>query len=348
MDIVERTADARASESALPHRRFQRSEPVSRRQRGRERGGESPALEAGPLHIDMIDPHKIARALGWIGVGIGIAEILFPRTLARLIGAPDANAAMLRAFGVREIASAALVFNPGRMRATGLWARVAGDVIDVAMLSTAFACPNGNKTALKATIGGVLGVTVADYLCAQEMSRQAGLVADSGALRVCKSVTVNKPPEEVYAFWRELGNLPKFMYHVESVEALSQQRSRWTVKAPAGGTVRWEAEITADSPGQLMSWRTTDDSDVANLGTVFFEPRPGKRGTIVRVDLEYRPPGHVAGAALALMFNRNPSQQVEDDLRRFKQYLETGDLMRSDGSPEGTGRIAQMAAQPRV
>ena len=101
-----------------------------------------------------------------------------------------------------------------------------------------------------------------------------------------------------------------------------------------------------ERPGERRSWRTTDEADIANTGVVSFEPRPGGRGTIVRVDLEYRPPGHIAGAALALMFNRNPSQQIDDDLRRFKQYIETGELVRSDGSPEGTGRIAQRPARP--
>jgi uncharacterized membrane protein len=96
----------------------------------------------------------------------------------------------------------------------------------------------------------------------------------------------------------------------------------------------------------MLSWRTTEKADVANLGTVSFERRPGGRGTIVRVELEYRPPGHIAGAALALMFNRNPSQQIDDDLRRFKQFIETGELMLSDGSPEGAGRIVQRPARP--
>ena len=339
MDVVELSQDQQARRAPMP--------PAGESESSMK-GGQPVAhssLEADPLEMNL-DMRKLARALGWIGVGLGVAEILFPRTLAKVIGAPDASPALLRLFGVREIASSALVFTPGRMRALGLWGRVAGDALDVTALACAFRNPDANRSALTATVGGVLGVAAADYVCAREMSRQAGFLAESGALRVCQSIAVNRPPADVYAFWRELQNLPRFMYHVESVEVMSPERSRWTVKAPAGGTVQWQAEITADQPGQLLSWRTTDDADVANIGTVFFEPRPGGRGTIVRVDLEYRPPGHLAGAALALMFNRNPSQQIDDDLRRFKQFLETGDLVRSDGSPEGTGRVAQRPARP--
>jgi uncharacterized membrane protein len=342
MDIVQQDQDPGAGRPPVQQRSGAAYEPAAQQDEARQ------PLTVGPLQIQNLDAAGLARALAWVGVGIGLAEILFPRTLARLIGAPQASPLLLRAFGVREIASAALVAQPGRPRALGLWARVAGDAVDLAMLASALPCAESDKAALKMTIASVLGVTAADYICAKEVSRQTGLLADSGALRVCKSITVNRPPEEVYAFWRELQNLPRFMYHVESIEVLSSERSRWTVKAPAGGTVQWEAEITADQPGQLLGWRTTDDADVANVGNVFFEPRPGGRGTIVRVDLEYRPPGHLAGAALAVMFNRNPAQQVEDDLRRFKQFIETGDLVRSDGSPEGTGRIAQLPARPRV
>ncbi|MDB5808669.1 MAG: Cyclase/dehydrase [Betaproteobacteria bacterium] len=297
--------------------------------------------------IRKIGVHKVARGLAWFSVGVGIAEILFPRTLAKMIGTPTASTTLLRIFGLREIAAGALIFNPGRLRATGMWARVVGDAADLSSLAAAYGCPNTtNRRALTAATAGVVALTALDVVCAREVSKEAGLMAESGALRVTKTITINRSPGEVYEFWRNLENLPRFMYHVEEVHVISPQRSRWTVKAPAGGTVHWNADITAEVPGEMLGWRTTNDADVENSGTVRFEPGTGGRGTVVRVDLEYRPPGHMAGAALAMMFNRSPHQQVEDDLRRLKQFLETGDLVRSDASPEGTGRVAQRPAQP--
>ena len=97
----------------------------------------------------------------------------------------------------------------------------------------------------------------------------------------------------------------------------------------------------------MMAWRSLEGSDVYNAGSVRFEPRPGGRGTIVRVDMEYYPPGGPAGTALAMLFNESPEQQIYDDLRRLKQVLETGEVLRSDGSPDGAGNVTQQPAQPR-
>jgi uncharacterized membrane protein len=136
------------------------------------------------------------------------------------------------------------------------------------------------------------------------------------------------------------------MYHLESVRALSDKQSHWVAKAPAGRTVEWDAEITSDEPGVLVAWRSLPGSAVPNSGTVRFERSVGDRGTIVRVDLEYSPPGNLAGAAVAILFNRSPQQQIDDDLRRLKQVIETGAIVRSDGSPDGTGNVQQRPAQP--
>jgi uncharacterized membrane protein len=193
----------------------------------------------------------------------------------------------------------------------------------------------------------VLGVAALDVLCAQELSRKQGHMTEDGAIRVIQSVVVNRPAEDIYRFWRDVENLPRFMYHLQSVRSTSPGRSHWVTRAPGGTTVEWDAEITADHTNELIAWRSLEGSQIENAGTVRFEPRPAGRGTIVRVELEYRPPGGMAGAAFAAVFNESPHQQLHDDLRRLKQVLETDEIVRSDGSPDGTGSVWQRPARPQ-
>lgn len=165
---------------------------------------------------------------------------------------------------------------------------------------------------------------------------------------VTRAITVGRPRNEVYAFWRDFGNFPRFMYHLEFVENLGGGRSHWVAKAPAGRTVEWDAEIVEDVPDDRISWRTIDQTEIAHNGTVFFVEAPGGRGTEVHVSLSYDPPGGKFGAAIARLFGEEPGLQIADDLRRFKQVMETGEVVRSEGSPEGAGQNIrrQEAAQP--
>jgi uncharacterized membrane protein len=152
-------------------------------------------------------------------------------------------------------------------------------------------------------------------------------------------VTINRPLPEVYAFWRQLENFPRFMAHVERVEVLDAVRSRWQATAPAGMTVEWEAEILSERENESISWRSIAGSGIQNRGTVTFEPAPAGRGTEVRVELEYVPPAGAVGRIIARIFGEEPGQQVREDLRRFKQLLETGEIPISEG--QGYWRPAQ-------
>jgi uncharacterized membrane protein len=154
-------------------------------------------------------------------------------------------------------------------------------------------------------------------------------------VEVEKTITINRPPEEVYRFWRNLENLPRFMKHVESVTSFGDGRSHWVVRAPAGRTVEWDAEITSEQEGELLSWRSLPDAEVENAGTVWFKSAPGGRGTEVKVRLDYRPPGGGVGAFVARLFGEEPQQQVADDLRRLKQVLEAGEIATTEGQPSG-------------
>jgi uncharacterized membrane protein len=163
--------------------------------------------------------------------------------------------------------------------------------------------------------------------------------ADRG-IKVEQSITINKSPEEVYRFWRRFENLPRFMKHLESVTTTGEGRSHWVARAPAGTTVQWDAEIYNEKEGELIAWRSLDGADVDNAGSVRFEPAEGGQGTTVRVTLRYDPPGGALGATFARLFGENPEQQIEEDLRRFKQVMETGEVTTTEGQSSGRAASA--------
>lgn len=166
-----------------------------------------------------------------------------------------------------------------------------------------------------------------------------------GGVPVKKSVVVNASAEEVYGFWRDLENLPSFMRYLESVTVTDELRSHWVAKAP-GGSVEWDAEITGDEPNRRLSWRSLEGSEVETSGTVRFEPAAGGRGTVVHVELAYNPPGGAIGALFAKLFGEDPNAQMQIDLRRFKQVIELGEVVVSDGTLTGEGYTEQRPAQP--
>lgn len=141
-------------------------------------------------------------------------------------------------------------------------------------------------------------------------------------IKVERSITINRPADELYAFWRNLENLPAFMDHLESVQVLDGQRSHWVAKAPAGMKAEWDAEIINDIPDKLIGWRSLENADVPNAGSVHFDERPHGRGTRVTVVLKYDPPAGPLGVAFAKLFGEAPSQTVRQDLYRLKQMME--------------------------
>jgi uncharacterized membrane protein len=143
-------------------------------------------------------------------------------------------------------------------------------------------------------------------------------------LRVEQTVRIARPAEELYRFWRQLENLPRFMDHLESVRVLDERRSHWVARGPAGSRVEWDAEIHNEIPGQLLAWRSLPGSEVDHAGSVHFEPDIGDF-TLVRVILRYDPPAGRLGAGVARLFGEDADSQVADDLRRFKQVMEAGD-----------------------
>jgi uncharacterized membrane protein len=283
--------------------------------------------------VEYDDEERRARALGWFSLGVGLTEIAAPQAVARLIGLGNGRG-LMRLLGLREIASGVGIL-VSRKPAGWLWTRVAGDLIDLGLLGAAFGSPNADPRRLTAATAAIAAATVLDLRCSQELSRSSEFTRP---IRVKKSITVSRRPEEVYKFWRELQNLPRFMYHIESIKITDEKRSHWVAKAPAGMKVEWDAEIVEDQPNDVIAWRSLPGSDVENSGSVRFEQAPAARGTVMRVEMQYRPPAGAAGAAVAKLFGEEPEQQVQEDLRRFKQVIEAGEVLTTQGQPAGRAR----------
>jgi uncharacterized membrane protein len=165
---------------------------------------------------------------------------------------------------------------------------------------------------------------------------------------VRKVVTVDRSPEELYSFWHNFENLPRFMRHLESVTVEVDGRSRWKAKAPAGQTVEWDARLTVDRPGETIAWCSLEGADVENAGSVRFGPATGGRGTWVQVELHYDPPAGKAGALFAKLFGEEPEQQVQDDLRAFKQIMEVGEVVLSEATIHGTHIFQRPGQHPET
>ncbi|QEH38810.1 Polyketide cyclase / dehydrase and lipid transport [Aquisphaera giovannonii] len=287
---------------------------------------------------------RLAKALGWFSIGLGLASLAAPRGIARLIGArgDHADETILRLVGLQEVACGIGIL--ATRKPTGwLWARVAGDAVHLSLLSGAMASGPEDPNRMAAATAAIAGITVLDAGNALQLGRSRR-PARRAASEVIKSVTINRPAEELYRFWRDFRNLPRIMSHLESVEVEGETRSRWTAKAPAGMTVQWDAEITKDVPNQLIGWESVGGR-VDTRGSVRFAPAPGGRGTEVHVRMWVDPPGGALGLWFAWLFGESPDQQVSDDLRHFKQVMETGEVVLSSGGFDGT-HIAQRPAQP--
>jgi len=294
---------------------------------------------------------RLHRGLGIVSAGLGLAEIIAPKQISRLCGVrrhPIASRVVVPLLGVRELGHAAGLL-PGRQPSLWIWTRVVGDAMDLSLLGRALADRRSDRSRLAAATGAVAAITAVDVLAAIGTTR-ARSRSRRGSMRVEASVTVTRAPEEAYRFWHDLENLPRFMDHLESVQMTGRGSSHWIAKAPGGRRVEWDAEVIEDRPAQLIAWHTVDGAEVKNSGTVRFAAAPGGRGTEVRVELDFSPPGGRVGATVAKLFGEHPYQQIRDDLRRFKQVIETGEVTRSDGSPDGLRarrQVMQHAAAPQ-
>jgi uncharacterized membrane protein len=165
-------------------------------------------------------------------------------------------------------------------------------------------------------------------------------------MELTSSTTVAAPPEEAYAFWHRLENLTAFMAHLDDVRVTGPTSSHWTASAPFGTVVEWEAVTTDDVAAERIAWVSAEGSGIDTTGEVLFVPAPGGRGTEVRVRLSYQAPAGPVGRALLKYFGDDPSQALDDDLRRFKQVVETGEVVRSEGAPWGKRARKEFPQRP--
>lgn len=277
---------------------------------------------------------ELGQLLGWFSVGLGLAELLMPRRIARAAGMV-ARPRLLRAMGLRELVSGAGILtrpHPGGW----LWSRVAGDAIDLALLGVAGRRTHNQRLAF--VTAAVTGITVLDLLASAAQSRRFGAaqaMEASRAMHVKKSLTVNRGAEECYRFWRNFENFPRFMAHLDSVQQVDTHRSHWVAHAPLGRQLEWTAELTTDRPGLELGWRSVAGSDIEHVGAVRFSAAPGGRGTRIDVDVDYVPPFGKAGVTVAKLFGEEPARQIDEDLRRFKQLIETGEIATTVGQSAG-------------
>jgi uncharacterized membrane protein len=321
----------------------------------------------------MANERTIARGLGYFSIGLGLAQLLAPRWFSDTIGvrARAGQEGVVRLVGARELVAAAGLL-ASRNPAPWLWMRVAGDVMDLALLGRAADTPRAEPDRIRGALAGTVAVTAVDVLSGlgatvgssagngngnghgKRGNGQIGAREDLGdrvkhgifgGKPVRKSITIGREPSEVYSYWRRLENLPRFMRHLEEVTEQDARRSHWVATAPVGTRVEWDAEITDDVPDSSISWRSVEGSSVNHAGTVRFVRAPGDRGTEVHVELTYQPPAGAIGVAIAKLFGEEPEQQISEDLRRLKQVLETGTVVTSEATG-GERRLRQRPAQP--
>lgn len=166
-------------------------------------------------------------------------------------------------------------------------------------------------------------------------------------IKVERSVTVNRPKDQLFRIWRNLENLPRFMKHLKSVRvdpSSGGMRSHWVALAPMDRTIEWDAEVVEERENELLAWKSLPGSLVESMGRVEFQDAPGGRGTILHVSMQYNPPAGSMGAAFAKLFGKEPGQEIREGLRQFKQMMETGEMATVEGQPSGRSTPEELAA----
>jgi uncharacterized membrane protein/uncharacterized protein YjeT (DUF2065 family) len=324
-----------------PRKASRRRKPLAR-----QSGGETSIKDAPSHYSETQSTPKdaVTQSLGWFSVGLGCAELFAPRAVARLIGIDEEeHSTLLRTYGLREIAAGVGILTRPKP-SYWMWNRVIGDAIDLASLGKAMRSPDNDRTRLAGATLAVLGVMALDVLCSVHLTSEASEAAGhddgsfserecgDGTLPLVSIISVNKPVEEVYQFWKNPENFSRFMDKIDSVRVTSGRRTHWKVKGPPGLGVEWDAEVVTDTPNEMIAWESVDSPDVENSGTVRFRPAPGNRGTEVELQMNFKPKGGDLGKKIAKHFKAIPKTQMMNDLRRFKQVLELGEIVKSDAS----------------
>lgn len=309
---------------------------------------------------------RLTRALGWFSVGLGLAQVLAPRSVGRFVGLddPDEHVGTIRYLcGFRELAVGAALLTRAKP-AVFVANRVVGDVLDLGLLAGVMRNDRNDHARAARATAAVLGVMALDILNTIQLSRDVDaqrasasehdplnfrLAEPTGGDAVLQAtVTVNRPPEEVYEFFKDVQNLPRFLGHLESIRISEGGRSHWKAKGPAGLGVEWDAIVEKDVPNEVLSWRSVDEDETDNVVSVTFARAPGDRGTEVHLKVRYQPKGGAVGAKVARLIRAIPQTQLLIELKKFKQVIETGEVVLSDATavkgkphPAQPSRLAQ-------
>lgn len=271
----------------------------------------------------------LAKGLGWFSLGLGVAELAAPQILAKLIGVENdpRSRLIMRLFGAREVAAGLGIFARPKHPA-GTVNRLVGDALDIGALVWALSSRKHTSVQrLTLALASVATVTALDALATKRLAKSR----KQSAQPVTRTITINKSPLEVYAEWRDFSKLPRFMSYVEAVDVRSSRQSHWVVNT-AVGRVSWHAEIHEDVPGKRIAWHTLPGTKVPHSGAVTFKLAPDGRRTEVVVEFQIAPVGWMHGGIGDAVGKLLAGSQIEGDLRRFKQVIETGELVRSDAS----------------
>lgn len=284
---------------------------------------------------------RSGRGLGVLGAALGVPAVVAPTWLADLVGlsADGAAPALLRAVGARELAAGAGLL--ARPRAGMIWGRVAGDAMDLGLLGWALAGHGLRRPSRTFALTAVVAaITAADVVAA------VGAAGDGRVVEARAATTVNRQRQEAWDAWRDLSRLPEHFAHLEEVQVTGERSSHWVATAPFGRRVEWDAEVVEERAPELLAWRSVQGAKVPNEGSVRLRDAPGGRGTELHVTLRWELPAGRLGRAVARWAGEEPRQQLDDDLKRFKQVLETGAVVRSDGAPGGKRSRREFPQRP--
>ena len=297
------------------------------------------SMPAAPPANGVAPEVHLARALGWFSVGLGATAILAPRGLSRFAGVA-ARPVLMRTFGARELATGLGILQHRDRPAPWIWARVGGDLLDLGMLGLALRRSNGSRDRVGAAAAAVAGVTALDFLCGTRLQDTPASVRARGEHVRC-TLRVNREPQHLYRFWRELPNLPRFMQQIQAVEAPSEGPSRWRALGPDGTVLSWEADVVADEPDRRIGWCSRPDAEVFHCGSILFAPPRSGPGTLVSLDLQVAWPHTGLVNRIASLLGAGTEQRVKQDLRRFKSLMETGEIATTEGQSSGRARTAR-------
>jgi uncharacterized membrane protein len=289
---------------------------------------------AGPAQ-DRRELVNLTRALGAFSLALGAVALAEPRKLGRLIGLDDQpTQVILRAAGLRELVSGVgLLAQP--TASTWIWARLGGDIVDLAALGTAWLADKGDRRRLADASVLVAGVTALDAFCvtrASSLPMTAQPRALEGDVEMTAAITINAPAADVYRAWDGFQALPGFMRDFATVAPLGNGRSRWNIALPAEKSIAWEIEITESRANELIAWRSGASSPLNAEGTVRFREAPRDQGTELIFAARIAPPGGELGRMIGARVADVWGTKMSSDLRRCKQLIELGEIVQSDDS----------------